>query len=459
MPRSEVVWAQALLAAHICEQLPSMASGGDGGSLPSQWMQGPTGKLSPWSLAKVWALHAVNDEYDLGLTNLAIAAKVKRIGGGCPTEECIRGWRLVFDADPDWYPGKAVPGHKTAGRKKVITAAQENAIAKVAMALKASGAEPTAAAVKARCPKACLNPETGEAFSEKVLYQVFRSKCYDHDPSSPWSTYNPKMKTALTVALIEHRLVWAQQMLDLGHRADWYFRHCVWMDPCSTIIHSQDKQKQDAVVASYGKGPRWMSADARDDSRNTRASPYAGKQCQWGDIRVWWFVVLCQGVVQIQAMPEGWRQNGVGQAFMVSMLPGLLEKMLGRSAPRPDTVFTDRGPGLYHPSQGTIVPEYMQALEAYGFKPFAGEHAKWQPPDLADVLLHETAVAWIRQWFKKHPPKYGAAMSKNRSTLEAAFAECAAYMNENHDVEGLCKSLPRRLRVLKEDRAGDRLKH
>ena len=85
MPRSEVVWAQALLAAHICEQLPSMASGGDGGSLPSQWMQGPTGKLSPWSLAKVWALRAVNDEYDLGLTNLAIAAKVKRIGGGCST--------------------------------------------------------------------------------------------------------------------------------------------------------------------------------------------------------------------------------------------------------------------------------------------------------------------------------------------------------------------------------------
>ena len=208
-----------------------MASRGYEGSQPSQWLQGPTGKLSPWSLAKVWALHAVYDEYDLGLANLAIAARVERIGGGSPTEECIRRWRLVFDADPGWYPGKAVPGHKTAGRKKVTTAAQENAIAKVAMALKASGVEPTAAAVKARCPKACLNPETGEAFSDKVLYQAFRSKCYDNDPGSPWSAYNPKMKTALTVALIEHRLVWAQQMLDLGHRADWYFRHCVWMGP------------------------------------------------------------------------------------------------------------------------------------------------------------------------------------------------------------------------------------
>ena len=65
----------------IVAKLPNMASGGYEGSLPSQWLQGPTGKLSPWSLAKVWALHAVNDEYDLGLTNLAIAARVERIGG------------------------------------------------------------------------------------------------------------------------------------------------------------------------------------------------------------------------------------------------------------------------------------------------------------------------------------------------------------------------------------------
>ena len=47
-------------------------------------------------------MRAVNDEYDLGLTNLALAARVERVDGGSPTEGCIRGWRLVFDADPGW---------------------------------------------------------------------------------------------------------------------------------------------------------------------------------------------------------------------------------------------------------------------------------------------------------------------------------------------------------------------
>ena len=107
------------------------------------------------------------------------------------------------------------------------------------MALKAKGVEPTAVALKANCPKACLNPETGEAFSDKVLYGVFREKCYDNDPEVPWDTHNPKMKTAVTQPLIDARLVWAQRMLDFRRRADGFFRHCVWMDPCSTIIHGQ----------------------------------------------------------------------------------------------------------------------------------------------------------------------------------------------------------------------------
>ena len=111
------------------------ASDDDGGE-PSAWRDGPRGKLSPWSLAKVWALHAVNEEYDLGLTSAAIAEKVVTIGGRHPSDESIRQWRLLFEADPDWYPGKTSPGQKTAGRKKVITAAQERAIAKTAMALK-----------------------------------------------------------------------------------------------------------------------------------------------------------------------------------------------------------------------------------------------------------------------------------------------------------------------------------
>ena len=98
-----------------------------------------------------------------------------------------------------------------------------------------------------------------------------------------------------------------------------------------------------------------------------------------GDVKVWWFVVLARGKVHIEVMPESWRQNGEGQAFMVSRLPQVLSALFGESAPKPSVSFTDRGPGFYHPSTGNICPAYLAALKAYGFSPWAGEHALWQP--------------------------------------------------------------------------------
>ena len=74
-----------------------------------------------------------------------------------------------------------------------------------------------------------------------------------------------------------------------------------------------------------------MSPDAKGDSQNLRASPYAGKQAHWGDKKVWWFIVLAQGKVHVEVMPPGWTQNGDGQAQMVSLLPAILRRMLGVS--------------------------------------------------------------------------------------------------------------------------------
>ena len=51
----------------------------------------------------------------------------------CLMIRALRMWREKFDEDPDWYPGKTSEEAETPGRKKVITKAQENAIARSAM--------------------------------------------------------------------------------------------------------------------------------------------------------------------------------------------------------------------------------------------------------------------------------------------------------------------------------------
>ena len=199
-----------------------------------------------------------------------------------------------------------------------------------------------------------------------------------------------------------------------------------------------------------------MSGDAKDDSMNLRASPYAGKQAQWGDTRIWWFIILAKGRVHIEMMPEGWTQNGEGQAKLIALLPRILSGMLGRKQEHPSVVFTDRGPGFYHPSQGSIFPEYANALEEHGFTAWAGDHAKWQPPDIADILLHETAVSWVRQYLKTHPINWGINQARNIQRCGELLADAADYINTYHDVEGLCHELPERLKELR-DEAGERL--
>ena len=47
----------------------------------------------------------------------------------------------------------------------------------------------------------------------------------------------------------------------------------------------------------------------------------------------------------------------------------------------------------------------LHALTSWELWPrtFAGEDAKWQPPDLADLFMHEAMESWVRRYFKKDP--------------------------------------------------------
>jgi hypothetical protein len=149
-------------------------------------------------------------------------------------------------------------------------------------------------------------------------------------------------------------------------------------------------------------------------------------------------------------MDDGWRQVGEGVATMVARLPRVLGKMLRGEDARPNVLFTDRGPGLYHPSQGSITPEYAIACEEHGFTTWAGDHAKWQPPDIPDMLIHETAVSWVRKHLRQHPVKFTNDMSTNRDQVVAALKDAVDYANTYHAVDDLCMAFPRRLKKLDE---------
>lgn len=118
---------------------------------------------------------------------------------------------------------------------------------------------------------------------------------------------------------------------------------------------------------------------------------------------------------------------------------------------------SDRGPGFYQSSRGIIVDAYHKALTAHGFRPFAGEDGKWQPPDLADLFMHETVAAWVRRYFRKNPVVKSYDLATNRAAVVAGLNACQRHINKEYDVSGLCSSLPRRITELLAAK-GDRLK-
>ena len=106
-------------------------------------------------------------------------------------------------------------------------------------------------------------------------------------------------------------------------------------------------------------------------------------------------------------------------------------------------------------NSGCITAEYKGALAQNGLKAIMGENAVMQPGSLQDVLLHETAVSWLRHRLSRSTP--AKCWQESREEYGRRLKRCCEEVNKECDVEGLCKGLPKRMKLL-EDKDGDRLR-
>ena len=121
---------------------------------------------------------------------------------------------------------------------------------------------------------------------------------------------------------------------------------------------------------------------------------------------------------------------------------------------QPDIVFTDRGQGFFNIQTGKITEEYSEALRAHGLQAFMGTDASRQPGDLKEMMLHETAVAWITHRLKVTTP--ARAWEETPGAFGNRLKGACEYINNRYDVENLCRALPQRVRSLR-DKEGGRL--
>ena len=318
------------------------------------------------------------------------------------------------------------------------------------MAMSRRDEEVTVEAVQARAKLACTNPDTGEVFDKARILSVFRTTCHDGNPEDKWDMHQVSPKTALEPRLLPLRLAWAKRTLAWCDDKGWYYRHCVWFDPCNTIVPKGPRAVFNQRQARKGRRKIWSSRGSLQSNNKLSASKYGGKQMNSGDMRVWWFVVLARGVVRLKPMGRDWEQTGYGMAHFVDGLDELLEGMLGARVAKPRWCFTDRGPGLHNSLNGEIVEAYNAALVRNGFRPFAGVDGTRQPADIADFFLHETVVSWVRNWFKKHPFLAVENVDANYWLFLERLQQCEQHINTNYKFDKFCKDTVMRLEKLRD---------
>ena len=429
--------------------------------LREAWTAAAPGRLAPQEQCKLWALRQVlrkqgedDDQYEW------MASQVIVVGGGHPERGSVRDFFLRVDAAGEhWYPGFTT-GKR--GRPVEMTKKKRQAIATSMMAAKSRGELPCYETAVAYCPRASFNETTQEIFSRQTINEVLTTDCYDETPDRPWEFRFGAQRRPLTTEAKEQRVEWGARIQQEGRTAAWFRDNVIWMDICSKVIPGNPAVALDQARTAQNKRKRLMSPGSREKSVNVGGSVTADKQCGYGSVRVYFGVVLTRGVLGVVVFTdinEFPGETPAGAKLLVERLPDTLRGMLGHSARKPLLLFTDRGPGFYHRRWGTITGDYESACRELGFKPWAGSNSKRgphaQPPDLADVLLHETAVSWLRRQEEQTRPT--RPWEEMPQQLAERLRQGASRINKEFDVRGLCMELPGRLSLLVCDTCGDRL--
>ena len=423
--------------------------------LREAWLGTKHGSLSAREQAKAWALREIwrdADKPEHGMKTY-IAGKLKKKGGGSPTAVAVQKFFEV-DADGDWFPGKA--NYENSGAPPVLTPQNRAVIARSAMTMKDNGVEPTYGKVVAACPKAALNPKTGQPFSTDTIYNILQEDCYDDDPCLPWKHKGRYSKKALTDEMMQRRCAFAVYVLGLGHNAAWFFNHIVWTDLCSSIIPLSEKKANEMALARKGK-KGWQSPGSELASINTAGNKETLKQNSWNTMKIWWLPMLSRGKLHVEMFDSDFPgEVPDGARILVEKVRGAVNVRFQQAASKPDTIFTDRGRGFYAPNSGAITTEFEKALDENRFHAFMSDNARAQPGSMQDVLLHETAVSWMRTRLGRTTPT--KCWEETREQYGRRLKRCCDEVNKDCDVEGLCNGLPKRMRLLQE-KDGDRLKY
>ena len=91
-------------------------------------------------------------------------------------------------------------------------------------------------------------------------------------------------------------------------------------------------------------------------------------------------------------------------------------------------------------------------MREHGLKALLGVDASRQPGDLKELMLHETAVAWLTHWLVVTTP--APEWDETPDAFGKRLKDAREYINTNNGVDSLCREFPARVRALREAEGG-----
>ena len=279
-----------------------------------------------------------------------------------------------------------------------------------------------------------------------------RERCYDEDPDKPWVHKARYSKAALTDKQQAKRYKFGEKVQERGHSESWYYNNVVWTDLCNTIQATTEQAATEQALARKGK-KGWSSPGSELASYNLRGRKELLKQKSWNTRRIWWAPILTRGKLHVVTFDEDFPgEEPAGARVLVSKLLAAVNVRFPQATRKPSWVFVDRGKGFYNPGTGVITEEFKTALKECRFKAFWGADASVQPGHLQEVMLHETAVSWLRVRLEASLPK--RSWEETPQAFAIRLRHCCAEINAELDVEGLCRAFPTRIQKLVEAEGG-----
>ena len=247
------------------------------------------------------------------------------------------------------------------------------------------------------------------------------------------------------VQAVAKRYAWADWMRGLRRTSAWYYANVVWTDICNSVLPRTEKKATEQALARKG-GKGWMSEGCEGWGCNLRGDKRALKMNSWDTVRVWWAPVLTRGKLHVAILPDDFAgDDPEGAAPLVAKVRAALNvRFQGASPPR--VLFTDRGRGFYNAGTGQITREFQAALKQHKLTAFMGDDAALQPGSLQELMLHETAVSWIRRGLTWTLP--AKPWEETVEDYSARLRDVVHKVNEEYDVDGLCRELPARVDAL-----------